>query len=711
MNFMKKFTRTDRFRNDHFGAIIGQFCDSDLEVAFRKHLCYVRDTDGVELVKGSRDSNLYTISVEDMLNSSPFCLLSKASKTKSWLWHRCLNHLNFGTINDLARKDLKLLLLPVTPKTDLSFTLIITKPHMSWCIIRSLILPFSVSLVLSVILQITAKILYRTRSYISDTWTDKFRARTKFGSCSTLCTPTNKDLEILFQPMFDEYLEPPRVDRPVSPAPSVLFLANSAKSNGIAIITIQGNLIECKAVVSKTRSGLLAVRVFSALCYPTNDSKDLGKLQPTADIGIFVGYAPSRKGPVHPAQAVQAPVNSADKFRARTKFGSCSTLCTPTNKDLEILFQPMFDEYLEPPRVDRPVSPAPSVLFLANSASTFSSTAIDQDAPSLSHSSSSSALQSSCLHQGVTAESTLMDENSFAPVNNDPFINIFALKPTSATSSSGDASSANSTYARLVAEGYRQEEGINFEESFAPVARIKTIRIFIANAASKNITIYQMDVKTTFLNGELKEEVLLGDGMNSVTISFGQQVFQRSSRPDFIHSENKQTYSSCSKLYADHAGCQDTRRSTSRNAQFLRDKSGSLSSKKQRITAISTTEAEYIAMSRCCAQILWMRSQLTDYDFAFNKIPLYCDNRSAIALCYNNVQHSRSKHVDIGHHFIREQVEKGVVELFFMTTDYQLVDIFTKALPKERFKFLLPRLGMKSMSLETLKRLQDGEEE
>nr|GEU60369.1 copia protein [Tanacetum cinerariifolium] len=100
-----------------------------------------------------------------------------------------------------------------------------------------------------------------------------------------------------------------------------------------------------------------------------------------------------------------------------------------------------------------------------------------------------------------------------------------------------------------------------------------------------------------------------------------------------------------------------------------------------------------------------------NYGFAFNKISLYCDNRSAIALCCNNVRHSRSKHIDIRHHFIPEQVEKGVVELFFVTTNYQLANIFTKALPRERFEFLLSRLGMKSMSLETLKRLQEGEEE
>ncbi|GJX49016.1 hypothetical protein Tco_0275861 [Tanacetum coccineum] len=156
---------------------------------------------------------------------------------------------------------------------------------------------------------------------------------------------------------------------------------------------------------------------------------------------------------------------------------------------------------------------------------------------------------------------------------------------------------------------------------------------------------------------------------------------------------------------ADHAGCQDTRRSTSRSAQFLGDKLVSWSSKKQKSTAISSIEVEYIALSGCCSQILWMRLQLTDYGFQFNKIPLYRDNKSAIALCCNNVQHSRAKHIDIRYHFIKEQVENGIVELYFVRIEYQLADIFTKPLPRERFNFLINKLGMKSMSPETLKRL------
>ncbi|GJX85661.1 copia protein [Tanacetum coccineum] len=311
------------------------------------------------------------------------------------------------------------------------------------------------------------------------------------------------------------------------------------------------------------------------------------------------------------------------------------------------------------------------------------------------------------------------------------------------------------------AKGYRQEEGIDFEESFAPVARIEAIRIFIANAASKNMTIYQMDVKTAFLNGKLKEEVYVSQRKGFVDPDHPIYVYRLKKALYSLKQAPRACYDTLSRFLldnnfskgvasptkkhleelkrvfwylrgtinwdlwypkdtamaltayadADHAGCQDTRRSTSGSAQFFGDKLVTWSSKKQKSTAISTTKVEYIAMSGCFAQIFWMRSQRTDYDFVFNKIPLYCDNRSAIALCCNNVQHSRSKHIDTRHHFIREQVEKGVVELYFVTTDYQLANIFTKALPRERFEFLLPRLGMKSMSPETLKRLQEGEEE
>nr|GEX54636.1 retrovirus-related Pol polyprotein from transposon TNT 1-94 [Tanacetum cinerariifolium] len=244
----------------------------------------------------------------------------------------------------------------------------------------------------------------------------------------------------------------------------------------------------------------------------------------------------------------------------------------------------------------------------------------------------------------------------------------------------------------LVARGYRQEEGINFEESFAPVARLEAIRIFLAFTAHMNMVVYQMDVKTAFLNGNLREEVYVSqldgfvdqdnpnhvyklkkalyglkqaphawyDMLSSFLIS--QDFSKGSVDPTLFICRNGNDLLLDSSIAltafadADHFGCQDTCRSTSGSLQFLGDRLISWSSKRQKSAAISCTEAEYIALSSCCAQILLMRSQLTDYCLGFNKIPMYYDNKSVIALCCNNVQQSKSKHIDIRYHFIKEHV-------------------------------------------------------
>nr|GFA00399.1 retrovirus-related Pol polyprotein from transposon TNT 1-94 [Tanacetum cinerariifolium] len=224
-----------------------------------------------------------------------------------------------------------------------------------------------------------------------------------------------------------------------------------------------------------------------------------------------------------------------------------------------------------------------------------------------------------------------------------------------------------------------------------------------------------VDYKIIELNNKPYYKIIRADGTHQLYISF-LTLLNNFDREDLealwnLVKERKKvpTLKVYSRPYAE--SYKTSGRSTPGSAQFQGDKLVSWSSKKQQSTAISTPEAEYIAMSRCCAQILWMRSQLTDYGFDFNKIALYCDNRSVIALYCNNVQHSRSKHIDIRHHFIREQVERGVVELYFVSADYQLADIFTKALPRQRFEFILSRLSMKSMSPPTLKRLQEEERE
>ncbi|GJV85533.1 hypothetical protein Tco_1525431 [Tanacetum coccineum] len=117
---------------------------------------------------------------------------------------------------------------------------------------------------------------------------------------------------------------------------------------------------------------------------------------------------------------------------------------------------------------------------------------------------------------------------------------------------------------------------------------------------------------------------------------------------------------------------------------------------------MSLAEAKYVSLSACCAQVLWLRTQLTDYGFHFDKIPMYCDSKAVITISCNPVQHSRTKHIDVRYHFIKEQVEKGIVELFFVGTEYQLADLFTKALPEDRFKYLVRRLGMRCLTPEEL---------
>nr|GFB11162.1 hypothetical protein [Tanacetum cinerariifolium] len=181
----------------------------------------------------------------------------------------------------------------------------------------------------------------------------------------------------------------------------------------------------------------------------------------------------------------------------------------PTNKDLEILFLPMFEEYLETPCVERPGFPALAVPVPVNTVDTPSSTTIDQDAPCPSHSPSSLAFQSPSLLQGVAAESNIMEVNPFTPVDNDPFINVFALKPSSEASSSGDVSSAASTYVTHTHHYLRKYSKDHSLDNVIdnPSRLVSTRKQLAIDTLCKNMIIYQMDVNTTFVNGELKKEV------------------------------------------------------------------------------------------------------------------------------------------------------------------------------------------------------------
>nr|GEU54593.1 copia protein [Tanacetum cinerariifolium] len=567
-NCVSKFLGTVKFGNDHVEKImgfgdyhignvtisrvyyveglghnlfsVGQFGDSNLEVAFRQHTCYVRNLEGVDLLTRSRGNNLYTLSLGDMMVSSPICLLSKASKTKFWLWHRRLSHLNFGAINHLARQSLvQGTALHEMTHATISLGLVLDPPSLT---------PF--------------------------------------------VPPSRTDWDMFFQSLFDELLTPPpSVDHP---APKV-----------IALMT------------------------------------EVVALEPAASTGL-----PSL---TTVDQDTPSPKVSSDQSSSKD---SIHTVVLPDHQLSEHNSKWTKDHPLENiiGQLARPVSPR---------------------------------LQ---LHeQALFYKVMVITLKWIYKVKLDELGGILKNK------------------ARLVARGYRREERINFKESFTPVAILEAIRIFLALVAYINMVVYQMDVKTAFLNGNLREEIYVShvqakkahyglkkalrawyDMLSSFLISqdffkglvdptlficrnrndlllwipswwrnpnwmkikkrkvvdlshyrgmIGTLLYLEASKPDlhFLYARvpgirlglPKSTYMrSKGSFDTDHAGCQDTRRSTSGSLQFLGDRLVSWSSKRQKSDAISDTEAEYIALSGCCAQILWMRSQLTDYGIGFNKIPI-----------------------------------------------------------------------------------------
>nr|GEX29075.1 retrovirus-related Pol polyprotein from transposon TNT 1-94 [Tanacetum cinerariifolium] len=430
-----------------------------------------------------------------------------------------------------------------------------------------------------------------------------------------------------------------------------------------------------------------------------------------------------------------------DPVPQRQDVSSSADVHVPTQQELDLLFGPLYDEFFNAdsnPQDKQPI------------------TNIQPTSPPFTH---------TFVH---AEENTDHQAEKGEHLHDDEFTNPFS-------------------------KGYAHEEGIDFEESFAPVARLEAVRILIAYAAHKSFLIYQMDVKIKFLNGPLKEEqaprawydelskfltskgftkglqihqsprgifinqakyafeILHKHGMDKgqsigtpmatkpkldadlsrnpinqidYRSKIGSLMYLTSSRLDIVQAicfcaryqsqPTEKHLKEVKRIFrylrgtvnmglwypkgssfgltafsdADHAGCIDSRKSTYEGLQFLGDKLVSWMSKKQNCTAMSTAEAEYVALSASCAQVMWMRTQLQDNGFNYNKIPLYCDSQSAIAISFNLVQHSRTKHIHTRHHFIKEHVENGIIELYFVRTEYQLADMFTKALPEDRFKYL-----------------------
>ncbi|GJX10375.1 putative ribonuclease H-like domain-containing protein [Tanacetum coccineum] len=696
INFVWKFLGTVRFGNDHVAAIlgfgdlqwgnilitrvyfveglghnlfsVGQFCDSDLEVAFRRNSCFVRNLDGVDLLQGNRSTNLYTINLHEMASASPICLMARATSTKSWLWHQRLSHLNFDTINDLAKNDLvtglpkfkyhKDHLCPSCEQGKSKRASHPPKPvpnskqrlhllHMDLCG------PMRIA-------SINGKryVLVIVDDYSRYTWVHFLKSKDEAPEViKTFLKRITVLLHVGISHQASSVRTPQQngvVERRNQTLVEAEAIATACYTQNRSIIHHRFNKTPYE-LINGRKPDISFLHVFGALCYPKNDREDIGKLGAKGDIGFFIGYSADscayrvynrRTKKIMETMNVTFDELSAMAFEQSSSKPGLQSMTSgqissgldltyapskikthkPTEGELDLLFEAMYEDYIGGQPSSAPAAQAPQVLQTPTATTTTADTA-----PTPTNSSSQATnfpntsqdvdeleTQQHVQHQPAT----IADNVPNAMFDENTFVNPFATPSTSDAESSSsqyvDPSNMHTFYqpyphefqwtkdhpleqvigepsrpvltrnqlqsdgdmcmyaltvstvepknvkeamtdhawiesmqeellqfkrldvwvlvplpdnikpltlkwlfknkhdeentvirnkSRLVVRGYRQEEGIDFEESFAPVARMEAIRIFLAYAAHKSFIVFQMDVKTAFLHGTLKEDV------------------------------------------------------------------------------------------------------------------------------------------------------------------------------------------------------------
>nr|GEZ82133.1 retrovirus-related Pol polyprotein from transposon TNT 1-94 [Tanacetum cinerariifolium] len=562
-------------------SLLGQFCDSDLEVAFRRNTCFVRNLEGVDLLKGDRSTNLYIINLHEMASASPICLMARASSTKSWLWHQRLSHLNFDTINDLARNDLVSCLLKfkyrkehLCPSCEQGKSKRASHPpkpvpnsrqrlhllHMNLCgpmRIASINEKRYVLVIMDDYSRYTWVHFLRSKDEAPDVIKTFMKRITVLLQSPVIIIRTDNDTEFKNQVLKD-YFDSYGISHQVSSVRTPQ--QNKAEAIATACFTQNHSIIHRHfnktpyELINDRKPDISFLHVFGALCYLKNDREDIGKLDVKGDIGFFIGYsADSCAYRVYNRRSKKIMETMNVSFDELSEMAFEQRSSKPgLQSELDLLFEAMYDDYIggQPSATVRNVLAAQEPQDRQTSTT---STSIADTAPTPTN---------SYFHAtNIPITSHDVDElNPNAMSDGNTFVNPFANTSTSAAESS---SSQNDSGFELI-------------------------------------------------------------GFSDV----------------------------------DYAGCKDTFKSTSGEAQLLGEKLVSWSSKKQDCTVLSTAEAECVSLSACCAQVLWMRTQLMDYGFHFKKIPIYYDTKSAIAISCNPVQHSRTKHIVVRFHFIKEHVEK-----------------------------------------------------
>ncbi|GKA29385.1 retrovirus-related pol polyprotein from transposon TNT 1-94 [Tanacetum coccineum] len=723
-NFVNKFLGTVKFGNDHVAKIlgygdyqignvtisrvsyveglghnlfsVGQFCDSNHEVGFRQHTYFIRNLEGVDLFTRSRGNNLDTLSLGDMMSSSPICLLSKVSKTKSWLWHRRLSHLNFGAINHLARYGLVRGLLKLKFEKDHMCSTCAMgkskkKPHKPKSEDTNQVKLYLLHMDLCGPMRVAS---------VNGKNTCPSSLIQKYGlECLSAGIRTDNGTKFLNQSLC-EYYEKVGISHETS-------VARSPQQNGVV----------------KTRNRTLIEAARTMLIYAK---------APTALHEMTSATISSRLVPNPPPSTTSSSSRCINRFTFFNNIDQDAP--SPSNSQTTPETQPpVIPNDIEEDNHDIEVAHMGNDLYFGI------------PIPEV-HSDQSSS--SDIIHTFVHPDHQISEHNKelkdlslevWELIPRPDKVMVITLKWIYKVKLD-EMGGILKNKACLVACGYRQEEGIDFEESFAPLAILDAIQIFLAYVAHMNMIVYQMDVKTTFLNGILREEVYVSQPDEFVDQDNPNHVYklkkalyglnklcarglQFSQSPSGIFlNQSKYALESLKKYGMESSDPMDT--PMDEKSKLDEDTQGKAVDPTHYRGMIGTLM--YLTTSRPDLTFALMQMLITRVAKILDEVLLDVCNywetdllaghqKGKKALRYPvwklNILPCLAVHIDIRFHFIKEQVENGVVKLYFVNTEYQLADIFTKALCRERIEFLINKQGMRSFTPETLKQLVDEGEE
>nr|GEW20342.1 retrovirus-related Pol polyprotein from transposon TNT 1-94 [Tanacetum cinerariifolium] len=512
-NFMEKFLRTVRFGNNDFTVItgyedvvigsmaikkvyyvegfghnlfsVGQFCDKGLEVVFRKSTCFVRNEDGVDFLTSDRSSNLYTIALNEVASYSSACLLAKAASSKSWMWHQRLSHLNFATINNLVKNNLVQGLPKMKFEKDHLCSAceqgkIHRKHHKSKMAFASNKPLYLLHMDLCGLMRVKS-INEKRLSNLNET------GKSSNPTISQVSKASKKDLEDLFENFYDEYFDSSKI----------------MKSSTMNVETSNVEIPLHKEEVFN--ESFESFQVESSSSYLNDDVQ-----QRSEDVRIPLSNTqPISNNMVPNIDEASTSHNVFNECLEDAYFDASTSFHDSSNTKDHPLYKIIGD----------PKSSVRTRGQLANSCLF-------------------SCLRSSIEPVNVSEALRDVDWASAMQDELDQFarLKVWRLvpRPEGKTifkikwifkNKKDERSLVIQNKARLVAVGYSQKEGIDYDETFAPVARIEAIRLFLAYVAHKDFTIFQMDVKTLFLNWILKEEVYVGQPPGFVSTQYTDHVY------------------------------------------------------------------------------------------------------------------------------------------------------------------------------------------